>query len=55
MYMSISSRSGAMRFQRLLRIKYYYNVLKWESRFNLGFNAAKIINYIKKWFKPKLI
>ncbi len=26
-------------------------VLKWENRFTLGLNAAKITNYIKKLFK----
>ncbi len=32
----------------------YYNTLKWESRFTLGPNAAKNIDYIEKWFKWKL-
>ncbi len=29
----------------------YYNIVKWESRFTLGLDAAKITDYIKKFFK----
>ncbi len=32
----------------------YYNTLEWESRFTLGLNAAKNVDYIEKWFKQKL-
>ncbi len=39
-------------FQRLPYLK-YYNVLKQESRFTLGLDAAKIIDYIEKCFKLK--
>ncbi len=28
-----------------------HNALKWESIYTLGFDAAKITNYIKKHFK----
>ncbi len=47
--MSISSKSGA----RAPRIAMFeiYNGLKWESRFTLGLNAAKNMDYMKKWFK----
>ncbi len=30
-----------------------YNTPKWESRFTLGLNAAKNIDYNEKWFKQK--
>ncbi len=30
------------------------NVLEWESRFTLGLNAAKSIDYAEKGFKQKL-
>ncbi len=50
MLMYISPRSGAMGLQRLPCSK-YYNVLKWESRFTLGHNAAKNMDYMKKCFK----
>ncbi len=53
--MSISPVSGTVELQRLQCLKYYYNVLKWESKFSLGLNAAKITDYIKKWLKQKLI
>ncbi len=49
--MSVSHRSGAKRKQRLQSLKYYYNVLKWESRFTLGLDAAKNTHYIKTCFK----
>ncbi len=42
--MSFSSKSGARRFQRLI---FWYNILKWESKFTLGLNTAEIINIIK--------
>ncbi len=32
-----------------------YNVLKQESRFTLGFDAAKYTHYIKKYFKEELL
>ncbi len=32
----------------------YCHTLKWESRFILGLNTAKITDYIKKLFKKKL-
>ncbi len=47
--MSISTRSGARGLQKLPCFK-YYNVLKWESRFTLGY-AVKITDYIEKCFK----
>ncbi len=31
-----------------------YNALDWESKFTLGLNTTKNINYIEKWFKEKL-
>ncbi len=31
-----------------------HNVLKWESRFTLGLNAARNTDYIKQCFKQKL-
>ncbi len=52
--MCIFSRSEASGLQRLLFSK-SYNVLKRESRFTLGLNAAKITDYIKKCFKQKFI
>ncbi len=48
--MSISLKSRARGLQRLQCSKYYY-VLKWESKFTLVLNAAKIIDYNKKFFK----
>ncbi len=48
--MSISPRSGARGLERFPSLK-YYNVLKRESRFNLGLNAVKNTHYIKKCFK----
>ncbi len=45
--MSVSLRSGARKLQRLPPLK--YNLLKWESRFNLELNAAQ------KCFKYKLL
>ncbi len=53
LYQSISSRSGARKLQRLPWLKYYH-VLKQESRFILGPNAAKNTDYIEKHFKQKL-
>ncbi len=47
--MFISSRSGAKGLERSLCFK--YNVLKWDSAFTLGLNAAKITDKIKKRFK----
>ncbi len=44
--MSISPRGRAMELQRLPRLK-YFNVLKRESRFTLGFNITKNTDYIK--------
>ncbi len=32
----------------------YYNLLEWKSRFTLGLNTAKNIDYIEKLFKQKL-
>ncbi len=52
--MYVSYRSEAMGLQRLSFFK-YYNVLKWESRFNFGLDAAKIPDYIRKWLKQKLL
>ncbi len=55
--MSISPRppgSGAQELQRLTCLK-YYNVLKWESRFTLGLNAAKNTDYIKKTLQIKVV
>ncbi len=40
-HLSISLRSGARWLEGLPSLK-YYNVQKWESRFSLGLNAAKI-------------
>ncbi len=51
--MSIFHRSGVRGLQRLPTLK-YYNVLKQESRFTVGLNAAKNRHYIKKCFKWKL-
>ncbi len=34
-----------MVLHRLTCLKYLY-VLKWESRFNLGLNTAKVTNYV---------
>ncbi len=45
--MSISLRSGARGFQRLIYLK-YYSILNLESRFTLGLNAAKNTGYMKK-------
>ncbi len=33
----------------------YYNVLKWESRFTLKLKAAINTDYIKEFFKRKLL
>ncbi len=46
--MSIFPMSRGKGLQRLPCLK-YYNVLKWESRFTLGLDAAKIIGYIEKF------
>ncbi len=51
--MSISSRSRAKGLERLLRFK--YNILKWDSVFTLGLNAAKITDKIKKTLQIKLV
>ncbi len=51
--MPINHRSGARSLQRLICFKYYI-VLKWESRFILGLNAAENTDDIKKLFKEKL-
>ncbi len=48
--MSTSTRKGAKGLQILLFFK-YYNVLKWENRFTLELDAAKITDYIEKCFK----
>ncbi len=45
--MSLSSRGGARRLQKLPSLKYYY-VLKWEIRFTSGLNPAENRHYIKK-------
>ncbi len=50
MHMSTSCRSGATELERLIYFKNYI-VLKWESRFTFGLNAAIITHYIKKCFK----
>ncbi len=34
-----------------LRFLKYYNALEWESRFTLGLNGAKNIDYIEKFFE----
>ncbi len=47
--MSIYSRSGARGLEKLACFK-DYTVLKWDSRFLSGMNAAKITDYIKKLF-----
>ncbi len=52
MHMFISIRSGAWGLERLTCFKYHI-VLKWESRFTLRLNAAKITDCIKKLFKLK--
>ncbi len=52
-HMSISPKRGVKDLQRLISFK-CYKVLKWESRFTLGLNAAKNTDYIKKSFKEKL-
>ncbi len=44
--MPIFPKSGATALQRLPFSK-YYDVLKWQSRFTLGLNAAKNVHYIK--------
>ncbi len=46
------SRIGARGLQTLPFFK--YNVLKWETRFTLGLNAAKSTDYNKTYFKQKL-
>ncbi len=51
MHISISRRSRGRGLQRLSFLKYYYNVLEWESRFTLEMDAAKITDYIRKFFK----
>ncbi len=51
--MSISPGSEAKELQRLPGLK-YYNVMKWETRLNWGFNVAKITNYIKKMHSTKI-
>ncbi len=45
--MSISPKSGGKGLQRLPCFN-YYNVLKWESRFTLRLDAAKITDISKK-------
>ncbi len=47
-------RSGS-RAPKIAMLKYYYNVLKWKNKFTSEFKNAKITDYIKKWFIPKLI
>ncbi len=49
-HLSIFPGSAARELQRLIYLKYCY-VLKWESRFTIGLNAAKNTDYIKKRFK----
>ncbi len=49
--MSISPRRGARLIQRLPCLKYYYDVLKWETKFTLELNDAKNADYLKKIFK----
>ncbi len=53
--MSIYPRRGAVGLQRLPFLKYYYNVLKWESRFTLGLIAAKNMDYMKKMLQIKVV
>ncbi len=48
--MSISPSSEDRGLQRLRCFKYYI-VQKWESRFTLGLENAKITYYIKKCFQ----
>ncbi len=48
--MFISPESGVGGLQRLSSLKYYC-VLKWESRFTLGVDAAKNTHCIKKCSK----
>ncbi len=50
MHMPIFPKSGAKGLQKLPFSK-YYKVLKWESRFTLGLNAAENADHIKKRFK----
>ncbi len=45
--MSISSGSGAGDLKDCFK----YNVVKWDSAFTFGLNAAKITDKIKKSFK----
>ncbi len=45
--MFIFPRNGLKGFKDALRLK-YYNTLEWESRFTLGLNTAKNVDYIKK-------
>ncbi len=54
MHFSFSNRSGGNGPQRLPFLK-YYNVPKWESRFTVVMNAAKNKDYIKQFFKQKLL
>ncbi len=49
-HMSISPSCGARELEKLICIRYYI-VLKWESRFTFGLNAAQTTDYIKKMFK----
>ncbi len=39
--------SGPRGLEGLSSLK-YYNIQKWESRFSLGLNAAKIVHYMRK-------
>ncbi len=47
-------RGGARGLERLACLK-YYNVLKCENRLNLGLNAAKNSDYMKKKFQVKVV
>ncbi len=51
--MSICLQSGAKGLQRLICFK-YYSVLKWESWFSLGLDAAKNTHYMRKDLQIKV-
>ncbi len=48
--MSICPQSGATGLERLMQLKYYV-ALKWQITINLGLDAAKNTQCIKKRFK----
>ncbi len=45
---------GKIKRGNTLPILKHYNTLGWESRFTLGLNTTKNVDYIEKCFKQKL-